>query len=95
MLYGFGKVCPSLVYVSLKLTSLRHLAPLHGIDFVTPSLIGLAAKKVFPHRITIALPARDRSLQYGSHVEAVKQYLDGLQPDDVIETVLEKVECPR
>ena len=72
----------------------RYLAPLHGIDFVTPSLITLAAKKVFPHRLTIASPARDRSLQYGSNFGAVKQYLHGLLPEGVIEAVLGKVECP-
>lgn len=64
------------------------------MDFVTPSLIGLAARKVYPHRITIASPERERSVQYGSNVAAVRQYMDGLTPEDVIETVLAKVECP-
>ena len=72
----------------------RYLAPLHGIDFVTPSLVGLAARKIYPHRITIAAPERERSMQYGSNIEAVKQYMDGLSPEDVIETVLDKIECP-
>lgn len=76
------------------LTRFRYLAPLHGIDFVTPSLVGLAARKIYPHRITIAAPERERSMQYGSNIEAVKQYMEGLSPEDVIETVLAKVECP-
>lgn len=72
----------------------RCLAPLHGIDFVTPSLIALAARKVFTHRIVLTAPARDRSLQYGSRVEAVKEQLEGLEAEHVIETVLGKVDCP-
>ena len=76
------------------LTSPRYLAPLHGLDFVTPSLIGLAARKVFPHRITIATPERERSVQFGSNVAAVKEYLHGLTPEIIVETVLAKVDCP-
>lgn len=78
----------------LLLTGRRYLAPLHGLDFVTPSLIVLAAKKIFPHRITIAAPERERSVQFGSDIGAVKQSLAGLTPEIVIETVLAKVDCP-
>ena len=78
----------------LSLTSRRYLAPLHGLDFVTPSLIGLAARKIFPHRITISAPERERCVQFGSDVGAVKQSLAGMTPEIVIETVLDKVDCP-
>ena len=78
----------------LLLTGRRYLAPLHGLDFVTPSIIGLAAKKIFPHRITIAAPERERSIQFGSDIGAVKQSLDGLTPEVVIESVLARVDCP-
>lgn len=72
----------------------RYLAPLHGLDFVTPSLIALAVKKVFPHRVTIASPDRERSMQFGSDITAVKQSLEGLTPELAIEAVLAKVDCP-
>jgi len=78
----------------LLLTWCRYLAPLHGMDFVTPSLIALAAKKVFPHRITIAKPEKERSVQFGSNIAAVRQYLEGLTPDIIVDTVLAKVDCP-
>ncbi len=64
------------------------------MDFVTPSLIALAARKIFAHRITIATPERERSVQFGSDITAVKQQLDRLTPEIVIETVLAKVDCP-
>lgn len=64
------------------------------MDFVTPSLIALAAKKVFPHRITIAKPETERSVQFGSNLAAIQQYMEGLTPDGIIDTVLAKVDCP-
>lgn len=72
----------------------KYLAPLHGIDFVTPSLIDLAAKKVFPHRLIIAPADRERSTQFGSDVDAVKMYVDGLTPEVLIDIVLAKVPAP-
>ncbi|KAK0507808.1 hypothetical protein JMJ35_009697 [Cladonia borealis] len=70
------------------------LAPLHGLSFVTPSLIALAARKIYPHRITITSPENERSMQYGSDLEAVKAILEGVRPEDVIEDVLVQVEAP-
>lgn len=72
----------------------KFLAPLHGISYVTPSLIDLAAKKVFPHRLVIAGPERERSTQFGSNVDAVRQYMQMLTPELVIESVLAKVPTP-
>ncbi|MCJ1275113.1 hypothetical protein MMC21_002913 [Puttea exsequens] len=70
------------------------LAPLHGLDYVTPSLIPLAARKVYPHRIVITKPENERSMQYGSDLRAVAAMLEGIGPSDVVETVLEEVEMP-
>lgn len=70
------------------------LAPLHGIDFVTPSLVALAARKIFPHRILLVQPENERSLQWGSSLDAVREALDGVTVDDVIEDILEEVEVP-
>jgi hypothetical protein len=72
----------------------KYLAPLHGINFVTPSLIELAAKKVFPHRLTIARPDQERSTQFGSNVEIIKQYVEGLSPELIIDNVIAKVPVP-
>ena len=72
----------------------KYLTPLHGINFVTPSLVALAARKIYPHRIVIAEPARERSMQYGSDPTAVVEFLEGMTPQDVIETVLNTVPCP-
>ena len=82
----YGNVC----FVDLA----KYLAPLHGIDYVTPSLLELAAKKVFPHRLIIASPDKERSTQFGSDIEAIKQYLKGLDPETIVDAVLAKVPTP-
>ncbi|KAJ5656153.1 hypothetical protein N7507_008103 [Penicillium longicatenatum] len=67
----------------------QFLAPLHGIDYLTPSIVALAARKVFRHRIVIASPDDDRSLQYGSDLAAVSRVLADVTPDSVLDGVLE------
>ncbi|KAE8369659.1 hypothetical protein BDV27DRAFT_165129 [Aspergillus caelatus] len=64
------------------------LAALHGIDYLTPSIVALAAKKVFRHRIIVAKPEDDRSLQYGSDLKAVAQVLSYATPDTILDSVL-------
>ncbi|KAK3325486.1 hypothetical protein B0H66DRAFT_599642 [Apodospora peruviana] len=74
---------------------MRSLAPLHGLDYVTPSLVALAAKKIYLHRIImVAAPERERSMQWGSELAAVEALLDGLGPEDVIDEVLGMVAVP-
>ncbi|KAL1996196.1 hypothetical protein VTN49DRAFT_248 [Thermomyces lanuginosus] len=70
------------------------LTPLHGIDYLTPSIVALAAKKVFRHRLRIAGPEDDRSIQYGSDKKVIAQILKGIDSDSVIEHVLSEVEPP-
>jgi hypothetical protein len=70
------------------------LAPLHGLTYITPSLVALAARKIYAHRIVITSPERERSMQWGSSLEAVKAVLEGVTPEDVIEEVLQSVEAP-
>lgn len=70
------------------------LAQLHGIDYLTPSIIALASKKVFCHRIILARPEDDRSLQYGSDLKAVAQVLSHLTPEMVLDDVLSQVDAP-
>ncbi|KAJ5695857.1 hypothetical protein N7536_006269 [Penicillium majusculum] len=64
------------------------LAPLHGIDYLTPSIVALAARKVFRHRIVVTPPGEDRSLQYGSNLHAVSDVLADVTPDSILDGVL-------
>lgn len=72
----------------------RALAVLHGLNYITPSLVDLAVRKIYTHRIVITDPEHERSLQWGSSLDAVKEVLYGLTVDDIIEEVLEAVETP-
>jgi hypothetical protein len=72
----------------------RCLAPMHSLTYVTPALVALAVRKVYPHRITITAPDRERSMQWGSDLDSVKVLLDGITPDDVIDEVMAEVEVP-
>lgn len=62
--------------------------------FVTPTLVALAAKKIYPHRIEIVEPAKERSMQWGSDLNAVTAALEGVGPETVIDDVLGMVEVP-
>lgn len=73
---------------------IRCLAPLHGIDYVTPALVALAARKVYLHRVEVARPDDERSVQWGSNVRAVEALLEGVGPEEVIEDVLAMVAAP-
>ena len=64
------------------------------MDYMSPSMVALAARKIYPHRIVITAPEHERSMQWGSSLEAVKAVLEGVTPEDVIEEVLESVEVP-
>ncbi|KAI8951326.1 hypothetical protein F4801DRAFT_294309 [Xylaria longipes] len=75
-------------------TLVRSLAALHGLDFATPELVQLAARKIYAHRIVIVPPERERSMQWGSDLDAVKALLEDVQPEDVVEDVLGMVEVP-
>ena len=76
------------------LTKYRSLAPLHDLDFVTPSLVQMAARKVYRHRIAIVAPEDERSMQYGSNLAAISELLEGISSGMVIEEVLESIEVP-
>ncbi|KAL9131803.1 MAG: hypothetical protein Q9217_000330 [Psora testacea] len=70
------------------------LAPFHDLTFVTPPLVSLACRKVYAHRIRITKPQSERSMQYGSDLTAVVQYLKSYTADQVIDEVLDQVEIP-
>ncbi|KAF2083986.1 hypothetical protein K490DRAFT_69249 [Saccharata proteae CBS 121410] len=75
-------------------TLAKSLAPLHGTTYVAPSLVALAARKIYPHRIVITAPENERSMQWGSSLDAVKEALEGITVEDIIEDVLQQVEVP-
>ncbi|KAK4997126.1 hypothetical protein LTR66_003414 [Elasticomyces elasticus] len=75
-------------------TLVKALAVLHSISYVTPSLVALAARKVYLHRIRLVTPETERSMQWGSDIEAVRAMLQGATVEDVIEDVLASVETP-
>lgn len=72
----------------------RALAPLHGWDYVPPSLVALAARKIYPHRLVLATPQTERSVMWGSDPEAIEELLQGVTVEDVIEDVLSSLETP-
>jgi len=72
----------------------RCLAPLHGLDYVTPSLVALAARKIYPHRIVIVSASKERSMQYGSDLASVAGLLRDYTPESIVEEVLAGVEAP-
>lgn len=75
-------------------TLVKSLAPLHGVDYVTPALVCLAARKVYLHRIKMVAPTRERSMQWGSDLGAIEKLLEGWGPEDVVEDVLQSVAAP-
>lgn len=75
-------------------TLVKSLAPLHGLDYVTPPLVCLAARKVYLHRIKTVNPAKERSMQWGSELAAIEKLLEGWGPEDVVEEVLGMVAAP-
>jgi hypothetical protein len=81
-------------HVPAKLIASSALAPLHGLSYITPSLIALAARKIYPHRINLTSPENERSMQWGSSLEAVKAVLEGVTVEEVVEEVLQSVEVP-
>ncbi|PGH27680.1 hypothetical protein AJ80_00695 [Polytolypa hystricis UAMH7299] len=72
----------------------RCLAPLQQVDYVFPSLVAVAARKIYRHRIIVANPENDRSLLYGSTLMAVEAILAGATAEGVIEDVIAEVEAP-
>lgn len=70
------------------------LAPLHGLDYVPPSLVVLATRKIYPHRLILATSDTEKSLQWGSDPRAVGRVLENITVEGVIEDVLASFESP-
>lgn len=87
--YGVSSVA-YLSYADLT----RYLAIINGQTYVSPSLVALATRKIYPHRVTILRPEAERSIQYGSDLKAVAAILKGYNPSQVIEEVIALVDIP-
>ncbi|KAG7288837.1 hypothetical protein NEMBOFW57_005196 [Staphylotrichum longicolle] len=88
-----GSVTPAATTQLARLC--RSLAPLHGLDYVTPSLVALAARKVYLHRVQVVDdPRKERSVQWGSDVGMVRGMLEGMGAEEVLEEVLGAVGVP-
>lgn len=70
------------------------LAPLHDLTYCPPSLVALAARKVYPHRIVLSTPKTEKSVQWGSDPRAVQDMLEGITAEDAIDAILSTVEAP-
>ncbi|KAG5973537.1 hypothetical protein E4U58_004925 [Claviceps cyperi] len=73
---------------------MRCLATIHNLDYATPALAALAAKKTYLHRMRITGAENERSMQWGSDLSAVEALLDGLRAEDIIDDVLRVVAAP-
>ncbi|KAG6115129.1 hypothetical protein E4U14_001045 [Claviceps sp. LM454 group G7] len=73
---------------------MRCLATIHNLDYVTPELAALAAKKTYLHRMRITEAENERSMQWGSDMSAVEALLDGLRAEHIIDDVLRVVAAP-
>lgn len=72
----------------------KALATLHGLPYVTPDLVRLAAPKVYNHRLAIATVADERSAQWSTSPDEAAKRLEGWNAARVIENVLDTVNCP-
>lgn len=75
-------------------TIVQALAPLHGLTYCPPSLVALAARKIYPHRLVLATIDNERSLQWGSDPKVVQEMLEGVTVEDAIDIILKSVEAP-
>ena len=82
------KSTPHLIQLS------RALAVIHHLDYLTPSLVRLAARKTFSHRLEIPTPEKERSFQYGSDLSTINEFLAEITPESVIDEALTSLEPP-
>ncbi|KAG6222713.1 hypothetical protein E4U34_001270 [Claviceps purpurea] len=73
---------------------MRCLATIHDLDYVTPALAALAAKRTYLHRMRITEAENERSMQWGSDLSAVELLMDGLRVEHIIDDVLRVVAAP-
>jgi len=74
--------------------TVKAFAVLHGLPYVTPSLVDMAIRKTYPHRLVLATSETERSLQWGSDPAAVEKNMKGVSVESAIDAVLVTVPAP-
>ncbi|KAK9471321.1 uncharacterized protein V1510DRAFT_404301 [Dipodascopsis tothii] len=75
--------------------AVRCLSLLNGLAFATPSVVAVAARKVYAHRVVVVTdPSDDRSVLWGSDLDAVRAFLDQWDTELVLDDVLASVPAP-
>jgi hypothetical protein len=72
----------------------KALSALFGRDFVIPTIVKLAVRKLIPLHLILMPPEHEPTLIYGSDIELVKELMKRVTPEIVVEDVLRKVSVP-
>lgn len=75
-------------------TVAKGIAVLHGLEYVTPAVVGLAVRKVYFHRLVLADEHTERSIRWGGDPGAVQMAMKGVDVDMAIDAVLAGVQSP-
>ncbi|VVT54103.1 uncharacterized protein SAPINGB_P003908 [Magnusiomyces paraingens] len=74
---------------------LRIMCVVHGNEYATPSLVALAARKLFPLKVDMCrLPEYEPTLHYGSDIKLVTQWMKKWDAELIIDDVLNIVPAP-
>lgn len=73
---------------------LRTFCVLHGTLYATPSLVALAARKIFPLKLEICIPQDEPTLHYGSDIKLLSKWVSKWDQEMVIDDVLNNVMAP-
>lgn len=74
---------------------LRILCVVHGSEYATPSLVAIAARKVFPLKVDLCRhPEDEPTLHYGSDIKLVTKWLQKWDVELIIDDVLNIVPSP-
>jgi hypothetical protein len=90
--------CVSTGFPTRSITDLELLSQclcvLFDREYVIPTVVKLACRKLIPFKIRMVAPDLEPTLQYGSDADLVKELLRRMTPKLVLEDVLRKVSPP-
>lgn len=73
---------------------LRAFCVLYGKLYATPSLVALAARKIFPLKIELCDPEDEPTVHYGSDINLLSKWVSRWDAEMVIDDVLNNVTAP-
>lgn len=73
---------------------LRAFCVLHGTMYATPSLVALAARKIFPLKLELCAVEDEPTLHYGSDINLLTKWVSKWNVEMVIDDVLTNVVAP-